>query len=77
MIVVFVVVGMLLLLGFVGKIWILKSILDSEKVMLFWFIYILFSLVLLVVILCVGISFFWDYKYKDSEVIEGVKVYFL
>ncbi|MGX1112099.1 multicomponent K+:H+ antiporter subunit D [Pseudoalteromonas sp. MBR-15] len=69
------VVGMPPLSGFVGKIWILKSTLDSEKAMLFWPIYLLASLAVLVAISRAGTSLFWDHKHKDSDAIKGVNAH--
>lgn len=69
------VVGMPPLSGFVGKIWILKSTLDSEKGMVFWPIYLLSSLALLVAISRAGTSLFWDRKFKESEAVEGIKAH--
>ncbi|WP_404339152.1 monovalent cation/H+ antiporter subunit D [Pseudoalteromonas mariniglutinosa] len=66
------VVGMPPLSGFVGKVWILKSTLDSEQAMLFWPIYLFTSLALLIALSRAGTSLFWDHKHKDSEAIEGV-----
>ncbi|WP_462166571.1 monovalent cation/H+ antiporter subunit D [Pseudoalteromonas sp. GB43] len=69
------VVGMPPLSGFVGKVWILKSTLDSEKAMLFWPIYLVSSLALLVAVSRAGTSLFWDHTHKDSEAIEGTKAH--
>ncbi len=66
------VVGMPPLSGFVGKVWILKSTLDSEKALLFWPVYLLASLALLIAISRAGTMLFWDHKHKDSDAIEGV-----
>lgn len=67
------VVGMPPLSGFVGKVWILKAMLNSEQALLFWPIYLIASLALLIALAKAGTSLFWDRKYKDNEALEGLE----
>ena len=69
------VVGMPPLSGFIGKVWILKTTLDSEKALLFWPVYLLASFALLVALSRAGTTLFWERKHQDSEPTEGVKAH--
>ena len=53
--------------GFVGKIWILKSTLNSEQALVFWPVYLITSFALLVALSRAGTSLFWERKDKRSE----------
>jgi multicomponent K+:H+ antiporter subunit D len=64
------VAGMPPLSGFVGKVWILKTTLNSEQALLFWPVYLLTSLVLLIALSRAGTSLFWEGRHKDSESAE-------
>lgn len=61
------VVGMPPLSGFVGKIWILKIALDSERALLFWPVYLIASFALLVALSRAGTSLFWERKHQGRD----------
>ncbi|MBQ4831699.1 monovalent cation/H+ antiporter subunit D [Pseudoalteromonas sp. MMG010] len=61
------VIGMPPLSGFIGKIWILKSTLNSGQAMFFWPVYLLTSLALLVAMSRAGASLFWERRHKNSN----------
>ncbi|ALS32408.1 multicomponent K+:H+ antiporter subunit D [Pseudoalteromonas translucida KMM 520] len=61
------VIGMPPFSGFVGKIWILKTTLNSENAMVFWPAYLITSLVLIIALARAGTSLFWEGKYTGSE----------
>lgn len=65
------VVGMPPLSGFVGKVWILKTTLNSEQALLFWPVYLIASFVLLVALSRAGTSLFWERKGNKTESAEG------
>jgi len=61
------VIGMPPLSGFVGKILILKTTLNSEQALVFWPVYLIMSLALIVAISRAGTSLFWEHKDKGGE----------
>lgn len=69
------VVGMPPLSGFVGKIWILKTTLNSDQALVFWPVYLLTSFVLLVALSRAGTSLFWERKNKNSESAESANAH--
>jgi multicomponent K+:H+ antiporter subunit D len=61
------VIGMPPFSGFVGKIWILKTTLNSEQALVFWPVYLIMSLALIVAISRAGTSLFWERKDKTGD----------
>jgi len=56
--------------GFIGKIWILKTTLGSERALVFWPVYLIASFALLVALSRAGTSLFWERKHQDRDHLE-------
>jgi multicomponent K+:H+ antiporter subunit D len=69
------VIGMPPLSGFIGKVWILKTTLNSENALFFWPVYLLSSLVLIIALARAGTSLFWESKYTGSELNDAPNVH--
>ncbi|WP_166419159.1 monovalent cation/H+ antiporter subunit D [Pseudoalteromonas sp. Z1A8] len=69
------VAGMPPLSGFIGKIWILKTTLNSEQAQLFWPVYLIMSFVLLIALSRAGTSLFWERKDRKNENSDGVNAH--
>jgi len=61
------VIGMPPLSGFIGKVWLLKSTLNTDYAFIFWPLYLLTSLAILLAVSKAGSTLFWHHKINENE----------